>query len=197
MAYYIKNEVLRDCIAKYNATNIYDKLEWVPKYIDKYNKQLAKQKISKADYDVVMEFIKKKLQTRKEILDKYYSMTDSEKLAFERELNSTKTELYGYFTKIVKGRANSMYIQKDKALDFEERNDIITDAIVALFHYCSRYDTDRGTSTFCYMTEVATNSIRASINAIKKRKTILVTGCDFIENMDGNSELDDLDRAEA
>lgn len=193
MAYYINNEVLRNCIAQYNATNIYDKLEWVPKYVKKFDKQFSMGKITKEEHDKIAAFIKKKMETRTETFRKYDAMTDAEKIAFEHELEHTKTELYGYFQKIAKGRANSMYIQKDPNLDVEERNDIIVDAIIAMFQYCSRYDTDRGTSTFCYMTEIATNSIRANINRIKRRKNILVTGCDFIDNMDGDVKSDDFD----
>lgn len=194
MAYYINNDVLRNCIATYNANNIHDKLEWVPKYVEKFQKQFDKGKISKEEYDVILAFIKKKLDTRREVLDKYQAMTPAEKICFEKELDATKTELYGYFNKIVVGRANSLYIHKDPALDPDEVRDIITDSIITLFNYSNRYDTDRGTSTFCYFTEVATNAIKGGINAVKARKEVLVTGFDFLDNMEsGSNEQDDYD----
>lgn len=194
MAYYIKNDVLRNCIATYNANNIYDKLEWVPKYVEKFEKQFKTGKITQAEFDVIMAFIKKKLKTRADVLARYNAMTPAEKIVFERELDATKTELYGYFNKIVVGRANSMYIHKDPKLTQDEVRDIITDSIITLMNYCSRYDTDRGTSTFCYMTEVATNAIRGGINDVKERKDFIVTGYDFIENMkESSNEQDDYD----
>lgn len=194
MAYYIKNELLRECIATYNANNIYDKLDWVPKYVDKFQKQYDSGKITRAEYDMTMAFIKKKLETRKRVLEEYDAMTPAEKIMFERKLNDTKTELYGYFNKIVVGRANSMYIHKDPLLDSDDIRDIVTDSIIALFNYCSRYDTDRGTSCFCYMTECATNAIKGGINEAKNRKTFMVTGCDYLDNLEaGSNDQDEYD----
>lgn len=193
MAYYVNNEVLRQTIAKYNANNIYDKFEWIPPYVRKMTNAYQKGKLTKEEYDDTMQFIKKKIDTRNKVLDEYKKMDAQARVVFNDDLNRTREELCGYFRKISVGRANTLAIYK-KVPDYEEVKDILTDTLIDMMDKCSRYDTDRGTSCFSYMTTTAENAIKQGINRYKERKARFVSGLDYFDNLDSpDYDYDDLD----
>lgn len=195
MAYYINNEVLRKTIEYYNNHNVYDDFDWIPKYIEKLTNKYKTEKMTKEQYEINSNFINKKIKMRDELLERYKNMSESEKTEFNKKLDHYRSELCAHFTKISVGRANSMYLHKS-IQDTEEVKDILTDTLISMINYCSRYDTDRGTSCFAYMTQIATNAIKQGINSYRTRTDKFITGLDFYENLDGGvdseNEIEDL-----
>lgn len=191
MAYYVNNNVLKACIEKYNMHNLADTLDWVPRFLEKKNRDFTKGEIDKETLQSFVDFVARRQQEQAQIIQAYDAMTPEQKICFNDDFDNTKAELSVYFNKIVVGIANTMHLYKDFGLSKDECDDIVLDALLDMFKYCSRFDTKRGTSAFCYMTQMAKNSIKGFKNAVLEEKNIIVTGIDFIDNMEAGSNTQD------
>ena len=191
MSYYVKNSVLKDCIARYNLHNLADTLDWIPRFLSKKTRDFNKGEITKEELDNFVDFCARRQQERAKMLSEYDAMTPEQKIKFQDEFDAIKAELSKYFNKITVGIANSMYIHKNYGLNAEECHDIIIDSVISLFSYCTRFDTAKGTSAFSYITQTAKNAIKGFRNEILKEKQIIVTGIDFIDNMEAGSNTQD------
>ena len=111
-------------------------------------------------------------------------MSPEEKRKFRLNLDILKNEMCEYFLKIINGRINSFRLRSSGALkNHEDINDIVQDAFIAVMTYINRYNDERATSAFAYVTQLATNSILFSLNEIKEREQKMVTGLDFYDNL--------------
>ena len=111
-------------------------------------------------------------------------MSFDEKRKFRLDLDKLKNEMCEYFLKIINGRINSFRLRSSGALkNHEDINDIVQDAFIAVMTYINRYNDERATSAFAYVTQLATNSILFSLNEIKEREQKMVTGLDFYDNL--------------
>lgn len=179
---YVNNEELRNLIREYNNNNIYDDLEWCANYIKKLNRQLELGKIDEEKHKLAISFINRKRETRDRLMKRYRTMSDSEKIQFEDNLTFVRDTLFKHFTKIINGRINSLRIRKTIS-DPSEVEDMVSNALIALFSYINRYDADRSTSAFAYVTQIAHNSVIQDLNSYNARKQKFVSGLDFFDNI--------------
>ncbi len=54
---------------------------------------------------------------------------------------------------------------------------------MTIFTYVNRYDETRNTSAFAFITQLAYNSIVASLNYINTKNEMFITGLDFFDNI--------------
>mgnify|MGYP003289903485 CR=1 FL=1 len=109
-------------------------------------------------------------------------MSPEEKRKYLYNLDKIKNEMCTYFLKIIKGRANSFNL-RGQLKNYEDINDIIQDAFIAVMTYINRYNDALATSAFAYVTQLTTNSIVYSLDEIKERESQFITGLDFFENL--------------
>lgn len=179
---YVNNDELRNLIREYNDNNIHDDLAWCTDYLKKFTRQLELGKIDQEKYDTTVAFIAKKRKKHDEVLARYKEMSDSEKIQFEDNLTFVRDTLFKHFTKIINGRINSLRIRKTIG-DPSEIEDMVSNALIALFSYINRYDADRSTSAFSYVTQCAHNSVIQDLNSYNARKQKFVSGLDFFDNI--------------
>lgn len=191
MAYYVNNDVLKQCIETYNLHNLADTLDWIPKYIEKKTREYERGNITKEELDNFINFCARRQQNRAQITKEYDAMTPEQKIKFDENFSNIKAELYTYFNKITVGIANSMGLHTNYSFSRDECHDIIIDTIINLFQYCSRFDTKKGTSAFCYITQMAKNAIKGYRDELITNKTMFITGLDFMDNMESGSNTQD------
>lgn len=144
-------------------------------------------KLSDEKYNLAVEFVKARTNETKQKFDTFNSLSTEEQFKYKHKLKLLKDDLWFAFKKIVDGRIASLGLHRTLK-DPENICDISADAIIAVFRYINRYDASRSSSAFAFVTQVAHNSIVASINAIKLRETTIITGLDFLDNI---NTLDD------
>ena len=146
--------------------------------------KFLKQKISEEKYNSAKQFIINKSKQINNLHESYNNMSFEEKRQFRLNLDKLKNEMCEYFLKIINGRINSFRRRSSGALkNHEDINDIVQDAFMAVMTYINRYNDERATSAFAYVTQLATNSILFSLNEIKEREQKMVTGLDFYDNL--------------
>ncbi len=146
--------------------------------------KFLKQKITEEKYNSAKQFIINKSRQIKTLHELYNNMSPEEKRKFRLNLDKLKNEMCEYFLKIINGRINSFRLRSSGALkNHEDINDIVQDAFIAVMTYINRYNDERATSAFAYVTQLATNSILFSLNVIKEREQKMVTGLDFYDNL--------------
>jgi hypothetical protein len=182
MANYVDNEELRDFIIEYNNTNLEDDGKWLKGYSDRMTKKHSLGKLTDEKYDLAMAFVSNRIENTKKKYINHENMTDVEKLKYDARFKMIKDELWFKFQKIVYGRITSMRLQQT-VKDQDTIDDIASDTVLAIFKYINRYDEVRATSAFAFVTQIAYNSIIASLNANSLRDSVIVTGLDFIENV--------------
>ena len=62
-------------------------------------------------------------------------------------------------------------------------SDLAIDAVMTIFTYINRYDESRDTSAFAFVTQLAYNSIVASLRNINNTNRTMITGLDFFDNI--------------
>lgn len=62
-------------------------------------------------------------------------------------------------------------------------SDLAIDAVMTIFLYFNRYDESRNTSAFAFVTQLAYNSIIASLRNINLTNKTMITGLDFFDNI--------------
>ena len=133
--------------------------DWCASYLQRLENKFLKQKITEEKYNSAKQFI-------------------------INNLDKLKNEMCEYFLKIINGRINSFRLRSSGSLkNHEDINDIVQDAFIAVMTYINRYNDERATSAFAYVTQLATNSILFSLNEIKEREQKMVTGLDFYDNL--------------
>lgn len=95
---------------------------------------------------------------KKEKLDDLKTFYDYRKALYSGPRNSMdptrEARLWNLVQTIVKNRIHSFNFNCD-----EDREDAEQDAFIAVFKYLNRYDTNRGSSVFAYITELISNGI--------------------------------------
>ena len=177
---YISNEYLRDLIIKYNRKNIDDTGNWCGPYRSKLNNKYAKAKeerpiiLAKLQEGNLPEKEEKELKKKLSKL-----MTDEQ---YQASLNFiTKKEICEAFMKVINGRIISFKLVTSK--DREDIEDIRQECLMTLFTYINRYDEDRDTSAFAFVTQLISNAIILYINQLNERKEKEIPGLDFYENL--------------
>ena len=184
---YINNAYLRELIRKYNEMNYQDDGSWCAEYLSKLENSYNTNKIKKDKYDRCKKFILNKVKHINKLRKDYYSVwTPEAKRIYDSEFNIVKANLCEAFIKIIDGRVISFKLVASK--DPEDINDIKQNALMTLFRYINRYDTDANSSAFAYTTQVVTNSIRMDLKEQKKIASREIAGLDFYNNI---NTLDD------
>jgi hypothetical protein len=95
---------------------------------------------------------------KKDKLDDIKTFYDYRKALYEGPRNSMdptrEARLWNLVQTIVKNRIHTFNFKCD-----EDREDAEQDAFIAVFKYLNRYDTNRGSSVFAYITELISNGI--------------------------------------
>lgn len=189
---YISNSYLRELIVKFNNMNFNDEGKWCPTYLAKLEKKLNTHKIDQDKYNDSKAFILKKMEKINALREKYYTkFTDEERRVFNAEFDKLKADICEAFCKVIDGRIISFKLIASK--DKEDINDIKQDALFTLFTYINRYDEDRNTSAFAFVTQLITNSILYNLNQMKERSTREVQGLDFYNNYNPLDDPHDTD----
>ena len=136
--------------------------------------------MSKEKYDMTVAFANQRKIDTKEKFEKYAALSDVEKRKYDARFEQIRAELWIMYEKIARGRMAKMGLHANYA---DHLDDIAIDAVMSMFNYMNRYDGNRKTSAFAYMTQQAYNSIVASLNDINLRNNTFVTGLDFFENI--------------
>lgn len=129
---------------------------------------------------MTVAFVNQRKIDTKEKFEKYNALSDAEKRKYDLRFEQIRSELWVMYEKIARGRMAKMGLHVKYA---DHLDDIAIDAVMSMFNYMNRYDGNRKTSAFAYMTQQAYNSIVASLNTINLRNSTFVTGLDFFENI--------------
>ena len=97
-------------------------------------------------------------------------MNGDEKRKFVYEFKKIKDELCEMVIKITNGRINSFRLRSQPKL-IEHIDDIIQDAVINVFRYINRFDEERGTSAFAYVTQLISNAIMLDLKKIEEHLT--------------------------
>ena len=193
---YIDNDYLRNLIVKFNEMNYEDTGAWCEPYLSKLEKKYNTGKTDKDEYDAKKAFILKKIDKINTLRENYYSKWSSdERRKFDTEFESLKKELCEAFIKVIDGRIISFKLIASKSQD--DIDDIRQDALFTLFTYINRYDAERNSSAFAFVTQLITNAIILDLNQMKERAEREIAGLDFYNNMNtiddphGNDGLKD------
>ena len=184
---YVNNARLREVLIDYNNMNIHDDGEWCDGYKRRLKNKFSNNKIAEDKFDISKNFILQKKEKICNLQKDYENMSTEEKKSFDKKLNSLKEELSVYVIDIIKGRINSFMLHSTLQ-NTDDIMDITQDADISVFKYLNRYNSNIKTSAFAYITQLATNSIIFSLNQIKERERICVTGIDYIENINTIAE---------
>ncbi len=208
---YISNEYLRDLIIRYNRKNIDDTGNWCGPYRSKLNNKYAKAKeerpiimkklesgnlpekeekelkkklsklMTEEQYQASLNFITKKEKYIPELREMYMKLSPEERRHYNYELDMIKKEICEAFMKVINGRIISFKLVTTK--DREDIEDIRQECLMTLFTYINRYDEDRDTSAFAFVTQLISNAIILYINQLNERKEKEIPGLDFYENL--------------
>ena len=184
---YVNNARLREVLIDYNNMNIHDNGEWCDGYKRRLKNKFSNNKIAEDKFDISKNFILQKKEKICNLQKEYENMSTEEKKSFDKKLSSLKEELSVYVIDIIKGRINSFMLHSTLQ-NTDDIMDITQDAYISVFKYLNRYNSNIKTSAFAYITQLATNSIIFSLNQIKERERICVTGIDYIENINTIAE---------
>ncbi|MBQ5472456.1 MAG: hypothetical protein IIT58_10725 [Treponema sp.] len=103
-----------------------------------------------------------KAKGKKDKLDDIKTFYDYRKALYEGPRNTMdptrEARLWNLVQTIVKNRIHTFNFKCD-----EDREDAEQDAFIAVFKYLNRYDTNRGSSVFAYITELISNGILLNI----------------------------------
>lgn len=129
-----------------------------------------------------MAFVKQRNAETIKKFQVYNTLSLEDKFKYDNKFKLLKDDLWYAFKKIADGRIASMGLYKTLK-NVENIADISIDAVITVFRYINRYDAARKTSAFAFVTQLAYNSIVASINSINQRENTLITGLDFLDNI--------------
>lgn len=193
---YIDNDYLHDLIAQFNEMNYEDNGEWCQPYLSKLEKKYNKGKCSQDEYNNKKTFILNKISKINELRENYYSKwSPEERRAFNSKFEKVKKDLCEAFIKVIDGRIISFKLIASKSPD--DIADIRQDALFSLFTYINRFDAERNTSAFAYVTQQITNAILLDLKDMKEHAEREIAGLDFYNNMNtiddphGNDGLKD------
>lgn len=153
---------------------------WLDEYLRRMNNKFNAGNMTPEKYEIVKKFVETRKVDTVEKFKKYEVLSELEKKEYNRHFEELRTKLWMIFDKIARGRMARMGLHNKFA---DHIDDMATDAVLTIFHYVNRYDASRKTSAFAYVTQLAYNSIVASINDITTRNTTFVSGLDFFENI--------------
>lgn len=155
--------------------------EWCTSYASRLDNKFKSGKMDKDKYSLSRSFIVNKVKSIETLQKRYGQYSPERRRQFDRMFDKLKNELCDYFLKIINGRVNSFKLRSTTS--YEDISDIIQDAFLCVMRYINRYDPNRCTSAFAYVTELATNSIVLSLNQIKERSEKMITGLDYFDNI--------------
>jgi len=144
-------------------------------------------KLTDEKFKLAKDFVTARTAETEAKFEAFNKLNKEEQFRYRQKLKILKDDLWFAFKKIVDGRIASLGLHRSLK-DPENICDISADAVIAVFKYINRYDASRSSSAFAFVTQIAHNSIVASINEIKLRETTLITGLDFLDNI---NTLDD------
>lgn len=173
MAYYVNNNELKDVLRYVQWHDISMKDSWYDKYLQKFEKLFQRGKIDTEEYTRRTKFVQLRIDMKQKYLDEYNAMDLSHKAEYMRTLEQYKQKFYNYVKKIVVGLGNAKGYHKVVAT-MDEYDDMVNDVCIEVYEKSSRFDTEMGTSCFCYLTQAAHNNWKTCIDDyIKHRKTVL------------------------
>lgn len=178
---YIKNAYLRELIIKFNRMNINDDGRWCEPYEKKMKNKFTKKTIEVDKFALSSDFIQRKRKQINDLHERYNAMTDEERRAFNAEFEKVKADICDAFMKVINGRIISYKLITSRA--YEEIDDIRQEALMSLFAYINRYDEERNTSAFAFVTQCISNAFNLYLGKMNLRHEKLVTGLDFYENL--------------
>lgn len=178
---YISNEYLRELIVKFNRMNIDDSGNWCTAYLNKLENKHNNNKITDEKYNQSLDFIHRKQQQIIDLHKKYNEFTEEERRHYNYEFDKLKSEICNAFMKVINGRIISFKLVTSKT--YEDIDDIRQECLVTLFTYINRYDEDRNSSAFAFVTQLITNAILLYLNQLKERQEKEVTGLEFYDNI--------------
>ena len=182
MGKYCDNERLKVVINLYNKLNIYDTGDWCPVYLQRQEKQFQSNKITAEEWEECRGFIHRRVKAIEKLQDEYAAMNGDEKRKFVYEFKKIKDELCEMVIKITNGRINSFRLRTQPKL-IEHIDDIIQDAVINVFRYINRFDEERGTSAFAYVTQLISNAIKLDLKKIEEHNNTYISGVDYFDNL--------------
>jgi DNA-directed RNA polymerase specialized sigma subunit len=109
-------------------------------------------------------------------------MSADEKRKFIHEFEKIKDELCDMVIKITNGCINSFKLRSQPKL-IEHIDDIIQDAVINVFRYINRFDEERGSSAFAYVTQLISNAIKLDLKKIEEHNDTYISGVDYFDNL--------------
>lgn len=188
---YISNSYLRELIIKFNRMNINDNGDWCKPYINKLQNKFNKKTITDEKYDLSKNFIERKINMINELHDRYNNMSETERLNFNYEFEKVKNDICNAFIKVINGRIISYKLINTRAYD--EIDDIKQEALITLFTYINRYDEERNTSAFAFVTQLISNAFNLYLGNMNERHEQEISGLDFYENLNTIDDIYNLD----
>jgi anti-sigma28 factor (negative regulator of flagellin synthesis) len=158
---------------------------WLDKYVQRFSKKYSNNKITKEKYDSAMDFAKRKRISCKKVIEEYQKKSNEEKEKQEKRIAELKELISSAAYKIAEGKLKTLNL---KDIDFEEKQDMMQNAVITIMQYLNRFDTDLNSSIFAFMTSTANNSFKMTKNDIYDWNTRTRARLDYYDNLDGGIE---------
>lgn len=191
---YVNNAELREVVKAYNQNNIYDDGKWIPKWKSRVLTIFKNGNLKGGveEFNKKMDFISRREAHINELRARFDAMTSDEQRQFIEDLDKVRENLCTMVMKMVKGRAVCFkYYNRSSNIEF--KNDVLQNAFVEVLTRINRFDEEKNTSTFAYVTQIITNSIYHDLKMNKKDNDTLISGLDFFENLNTKDGFQDLD----
>lgn len=169
---------LKELIHKYNRMNYNDDGKWLERYTKRMNTKKNNSSMSDDDFDCKIEFVERKRQQIQKTREYWANLTSVERSVYNEEFYKISEELTKNFVNIINGRINSYRLWQHPEL-----NDIKQEALLALYKYINRYDSDSDTSAFAYTTQIVNNAFNLYLQDYNKHNENEVVVGDWYANM--------------
>ena len=180
--YYCDKARLKELIIKYNTMNYNDDGSWLERYTKRMVTKKSNKTLSEDDFDCKIDFVERKRKQIQNTREHWANLTSLERTAYNEEFFKISEELSKNFVNIINGRINSYRLWQHPEL-----HDIKQEALLALYKYVNRFDSDSDTSAFAYTTQIINNAFNLYLQQYNERNEKEVYGLDFYENLKGDN----------
>lgn len=116
------------------------------------------------------------------VIAEYNIKSDEEKVLQDKRIMQLKELISSAAYKIAAGKLKTLNL---KDIDYEEKQDMMQNAVITIMQYLNRFDTDQNSSIFAFMTATANNSFKMTKNDIYDWNTRTRARLDYYDNLDG------------
>lgn len=178
---YVDNSHLREMVIEYNESNYLDDGTWVIPYMQKMNNKFNNGTLEAEELKAKSEFITRFTIKNLALRRSYFYGSPITQLKMKNRFFKARTNLLEPIYNITEGRIRAMKLYA--TMDYDNIQDIKMDAVLKVLDYLNRYDGERKTSAFAYITQQAFNFVVYFLNQLNAHNKKYVSNLDFFENI--------------